>query len=321
LSIRKIFVTGGAGYFGSVLVGRLLEREDNFVYVLDALHYGPSGVVPYIGKHNYSFLRGDIRDSSLIKGILSQGIDCIVHLAALVGEPLCDLYPDLASSVNVNGTETLVNLANEYDVQHFIFASTCSNYGRQNDEVDEYSPLDPRLLYSKTKVMAEEYVMKHASYPTVLRFATLFGPSPRLRFDLLLNEIVYKALTEGVMEIYDPEAWRPLIQVRDASAAVSECISAGLSTGNEVFNVGAVNLRKIELAETVKKCVPEAKIKVLSGGKDKRSYKVSFSKVTEKLSFTPKISVEQGIRELTDHFRLVSNHKDVKYRNAEGFRQ
>jgi len=318
--MHKILITGGAGYFGSVLVGKLLEHEDNSAHVLDALHYGSSGVVPYLGKHNYRFLRGDIRDSSLIRSILGQGIGCIVHLAALVGEPLCDLHPDLASSVNVNGTKTLVDLANEYDVQHFIFASTCSNYGRQNDEVDEYSPLDPRSLYSKTKVMAEEYVMKHASYPTVLRFATLFGPSPRLRFDLLLNEIVYKALTEGVMEIYDSEAWRPLIQVRDASAAVSECISAGSSTGNEVFNVGAVNLRKIELAETVKKCVPEAKIKVLSGGKDKRSYKVSFSKARERLSFIPKIGVEQGIRELTNCLLLVSDHKDVKYRNAEGFR-
>jgi len=320
LSIRKIFVTGGAGYFGSVLVGKLLERDDNSIYVLDALHYGPSGVAPYLGKHNYRFLQGDIRDTSLIKSILSQGIDCIVHLAALVGEPLCDLYPDLASSVNVNGTETLVNIANEYDVQHFIFASTCSNYGRQNDEVDENSPLDPKSLYSKTKVMAEEHVMKNACFSTVLRFATLFGSSPRLRLDLLLNEIVYQASTEGAIEIYDSKAWRPLIEVRDASDAVLACINAGSSILNDVFNVGTVNLRKIDLAETVKRCIPQTAIRVVSEGRDKRSYRVSFKKMREKLSFTPRISVAEGIKELTDRFHLLSDREDRKYRNAEGFR-
>jgi len=317
---NKILVTGGAGYFGSVLVGKLLECEDNFVYVLDALHYGSSGVVHYLGKSNYRFLQGDIRESSLLRHILSQDIDSIVHLAALVGESLCNRYPDLAFSVNVNGTKSLVDLANEYNVQNFIFVSTCSNYGRQNDEVDENSPLDPKSLYSRTKVLTEEYVLKNAYFPTVLRFATLFGASPRLRLDLLLNEIVYQALIERVIEIYDPEAWRPLTHVRDASDAVCACLNAGSSIVNEIFNVGTANLRKIELAYTVRRHVPETAIKVLNGGADKRSYKVSFSKIREKLSFVPKISVDEGIMELTDRLHLPFDHEDGKYRNAEGFR-
>ncbi len=318
--MHKILITGGAGYFGSVLVGKLLEYNDNFVYVIDALHYCSSGVVPYLSRPNYRFLQGDVRDSFLLRYVLSQDIDCIVHLAALVGEPLCKHYPDLAFSVNVDGTRNLVNLAKEYDVRRFIFASTCSNYGLQNDEVDENTPLDPKSLYSQTKVIAEEYVMNHASSPVVLRFATLFGPSSRLRLDLLLNEIVYQASLEKLIEIYDPEAWRPLIHVKDASDAVCACLNAGSSIVNEVFNVGNVNLKKIELAETVRRCIPETEIKILSEGTDKRSYKVSFDKIREKLSFIPKVGVEEGIKELTDLLTLSFDHKDGKYRNMEGFR-
>ena len=193
-SIQSVLVTGGAGYVGSVLTKQLVKENFN-VKVIDSLVYGNDGIAHLIKNNSIEFFNLDIRDTEKIPKIIKNA-DCVIHLAAIVGEPLCKKIPDTAKQINEIATKNLVNLCKKYNVKRFIFASTCSNYGSSLEIVDESSPVHPLSLYSECKINSEKFILENNTneFSTcVLRFATAHGLSPRMRFDLLVQEFLHDA--------------------------------------------------------------------------------------------------------------------------------
>lgn len=317
---RKILVTGGAGYLGSVLTNRLLERN-YVVTVLDLAMFGAEGLLPHFEKKNFSFIRGDIRDEKVIRRIFRDGYYCVIHLAALVGEPACDGNPRLAEEVNTKATLMLGRLAKEAKVKRFIFMSSSSNYGisKQGDLADESSGLNPLTLYSKTKVDAEEGLlpMSDSEFPIcVVRLAALFGLSPKMRFNLLINELVRDAYFGKDMLLYKERAWRPYTHTQDASDALIAILEAGKQlVSGQIFNVGTENCQKKDLIGYIRKYIKNARV-VRKGGKaNNRDYRVSFEKIKKTLGFTPRKRIIDGIEELILAMKnnVFSNPYDKKY--------
>jgi len=303
-----ILVTGGAGYLGSVLVGKLLA-ESYRVRVLDSLMFGASGLAPWWGADGFEFVKGDITDSQAVKPAL-HGASSVIHLAAMVGEPLCKEYPDLALRVNQQATFQLVNHCKQAEVNSFIFASTCSNYGMSHfgEILDEEADLDPISVYSQTKVEAEKYVIQVRDSDlttTVLRFATMFGLAPHTRLDLLLHELVRDAVTSKLVKIYGPEHWRPMLHVRDAAEACLLALRSPKEKSARIFNVGSdeCNYTKKQLADIVVTYFPDAKMETLDAKIDPRNYRVSFKLIGERLGFKAKRSAEDGVKELESAIR------------------
>jgi nucleoside-diphosphate-sugar epimerase len=301
----RVLITGGAGYIGSTLARELLDLRHFKVRVLDSLRGGGDSLLGMMGNDNFEFIKGDIRDSSIINKSL-KGVDAVIHLAALVGHPLCNAFPNEAESVNYGATTDLFNAVIRDRVPRFIFSSTCSNYGVQEGVATEDSPLNPTNVYARTKVQSEEYIIEKEAgdtCATVLRFATAFGISPKTRMDLLLHEFVRDAIHKKEILVYHPEAWRPYIHVRDAAQAIIKCIITPTKKINgEIINVGADhnNITKIDLANLVAKHIPDTHIRVVETGEDRRDYKVSFNKQRLRLSYVPTRSLEDGIIEMRD---------------------
>ena len=304
-------MTGGAGYFGSILVGTLLQ-ENYEVKVLDSLMFGGSGLASWWGDQDFEFIKGDVGNKRTLLSAL-RGVEAVVHLAALVGEPLCKKYPEVALKVNREATFELVDQCKEADVPLLVYASTCSNYGARepNELADEDSSLDPISLYSKTKVEGERYVLEASTQSdlpltgVVLRFATLYGVSPSMRWDLLLHDLVRDAMTKREVEIFGAEHWRPLLHVRDASEAcvlALQCPRERLTSN--AFNVGRddSNMTKKELGDMVVRHFPGTNLKASEERVDPRNYRVSFKRIASVLGFSPKRTVEQGIEELKQAF-------------------
>jgi len=298
-------VTGGAGYFGSTLVDELL-REDYEVDVVDRLNYGDSGVEPYVKNRRYHFHEFDILDVSELKRVLRKA-DCIVHLAALVGDPLCSKYPEEAWRVNVEGTQGLVELAKDEHLP-LILASTCSNYGVTAGWALESTPLNPQGIYAKSKVEAERLVSQ-LYFHTILRFSTLFGVSPRMRMDLMLNEWTKNLLFDKRVEVYQPNAHRPIIHVRDASRAIKGVLNGLQFAQNQVFNVGCndYNFTKQKLAELIRDEVSGEIVTVEKG--DPRDYLVSFDKIRQVYGFYPRFHPTEGVREVKAFLESYSGAK------------
>ena len=304
----NILVTGGAGYIGSMLVPHLIEIG-HMVTVVDSLLF--KGFHPMEGyKHkNYQFIRADLRDELFIESVIQLNkFDAIIHLAALVGEPICKSVPELAREININVTEFLATLSEEYNIGKFIFASTCSNYGISTEALAaEGSKLKALGLYSETKIQAENYVLRKASkkfHPTVLRFATVFGVSTRMRFDLLINEFVRDAFVKKEIILYNPKAWRPFVHVSDVVRAIEMTVSAqsGL-TGRQVFNVGGEgsNIRKGGIAIIIKEFLHNVDTALFEGKNiDPRNYRVSFEKIEDTLRFSTLTTIREGIKEIID---------------------
>lgn len=271
----RVVVTGGAGYIGSVLVHYLLESGYH-VAVIDNLRYGGHGLLGVWNHPHFQFCKQDIRDQQALVGLL-QGADVLVHLAAIVGHPACfqDTYG--AWSTNYAGTCYLLEVARSVGVRHFVFASTCSNYGVCGWATEKTS-LEPLSIYSQTKVEAETQVLV-AQIPvtTVLRLATVYGISPRMRFDLLLNEFIRDALGNG-LEVYGPDSWRPLIHVQDVARAIEWAVAREV---DGIFNVGGDNRRKQDIVDSIKHIYPQMTVEVKKGKEDPRNYRVSFRKISE----------------------------------------
>ena len=318
--MEQVLITGGAGYFGSVLTDKLLQAGYS-VHVLDALRYGEAGVLPYLHDKNYHLWNGSILDDELLRIIFDKSaISRVVHLAALVGEPLCDKYDAEARQVNLEGTNRLLKLGSKRRVSQFIFASTCSVYGSSHREITEEGALHPNSLYAETKVQAEKSVSQFPE-STVLRFATFFGPSPRMRLDIMVNEFVSKALAERVIELYEPvDAWRPLLHVRDAADAVLKCLRSKDLVKGELLNVGGTNQNytKRDLAESIQASLPGVEVKITKTTKDKRNYRVSFERIKEVLDFTPKTPLLIGIKEIIEDLQS-RNQGDPIYDNVAGY--
>jgi nucleoside-diphosphate-sugar epimerase len=320
---RRVLVTGGAGYVGSIVVDELLGRGCH-VRVLDALLHGsvPSLLLPW-GEPNFEFVRGDVRDDDIRRQVL-EDIDSVVHLAAIVGDPACARQPELAWEVNLEATKALVEDARAAGVERFVFASTCSNYGKMTDDgyADEDFDLQPVSLYAETKVAAEREILatNGTLAPTCLRFATVYGTSPRMRFDLTVNEFTCELALKNELLVFGEQFWRPYVHVRDAARAIVETLVAPVSAvRQEVYNVGDTreNYRKLDIVEILRERFPDAAIEFVHKDEDPRDYRVSFEKFASRMGFTASRSVEQGIDEILTLVRsgLLDDPYAATYRN------
>lgn len=302
----RTLVTGGAGYVGSVAVEELLAAGHD-VRVVDSLLHGnvPSLLLAW-GRAGFEFVRADVRDRVAMRAALT-GVDAVVHLAGIVGDPACARDPELAQEVNREATRALLDEAESAGVGRFLFASTCSNYGKMDDGsayATEEWELRPVSLYAETKVDAERAVLERSGgrmATTGLRFATVYGASPRMRFDLTVNEFTRDVVVGGDLVVYGEQFWRPYVHVRDAARAIRAVLEAPAeAVGGEVFNVGATeeNYRKLDLVELLKERAPRAEIQFVHKNEDPRDYRVSFAKVEERLAFRPTRTVPDGIDEI-----------------------
>lgn len=316
----KILVTGGAGYVGSVLVPSLLGKGFE-VAVVDDLRLGGHGLLSSYGHPRFAFHKESVLDYGKMLGI-ARGHDVVIHLAALVGEPPCVRYPDEARRVNVDGVRTMAEASREAGVSHFIFSSTCSNYGKQpGGELDEEAPLVPLSLYAETKIESEGIVlsMNEPSFvTTVFRFATAFGVSPRMRFDTMLNEFVRDAVVDRWLLVYGKESYRTLVHVRDIVQMVYLTINMRERVAGEVFNVGSGHISKQGLAELVHYHVPTMEIGYKEQQSDPRDYRASFDKAT-RLGYSPRYTIEDGVREVAQALSdglFLDPHSHL-YRNVQ----
>jgi nucleoside-diphosphate-sugar epimerase len=294
----KIFITGGAGYIGTSLIPILLEKNYK-VTVYDSLLFNNGDkLIPFIQNKNFTFIKGDIRDENLLSNSIKNH-DVVIHLAALVGFPICREKGEIESfDVNTKGTEIIIkNMSSE---QYLLYGSTGSNYGEVVGICTEDTPLNPLSIYGKSKTEAEKLVMQREN-STAFRFATAFGVSPRLRLDLLVNDLTYKSLTEGYAVVYESHFMRTFIHVRDSARVFLFSIENKNKMKNNIFNVGSdnMNFSKKDVCEIIKKEVPTSYFNYADVGEDadKRNYQVSYDKI-KSLGFKTEISLEEGIREL-----------------------
>jgi nucleoside-diphosphate-sugar epimerase len=304
---ERVLVTGGLGYLGSVLCEHLLDAGYH-VKAVDNLMYGTGqqGVFHLCARPEFDFVRGDVRDETLMKNVV-QDADVIIPLAAIVGASACDRDPALARSVNFDAIRLLNRLRSPW--QLVLFPNTNSGYGSTTGSAwcTEDSPLEPISLYGRTKVDAEKHLLDSPNV-VCLRLATVFGMSPRMRLDLLVNHFVYAACTEGYLVIFEKDFKRNYVHVRDVADCMLHCIaSAGRMVGRP-YNVGLdqANLSKEELALKVKQYVPDFYIHFAAIGQDpdKRNYLVSNQRLRE-AGFEAKRSLDDGIQELLKGYRML----------------
>jgi len=301
----KILVTGGAGYIGSILVPELLKL-DHEIIVIDNFMYKQNSLLDVCYKDNLTVINGDARDKKLITKFL-KNIDFILPLACIVGAPACDRDPMLAKSTNYDAIKMILDLRDKN--QKIIFPTTNSGYGIGKKDIycTEETPLNPISLYGRLKVDIEKEILK-AKNSITLRLATVFGISPRMRLDLLVNDFTYRAVTDRFVVLFESHFKRNYIHIRDVAKAFIHCIDNFENMKNEPYNVGLsnANLSKWELCEEIKKQVPdfyfaEAKI---GQDPDKRDYIVSNKKI-ESTGFKPDYSLQKGIKELIKGYQII----------------
>jgi nucleoside-diphosphate-sugar epimerase len=313
--MRKILITGGAGYLGSVLVDKLLSNGYD-VTVLDNLMYNQTSLIHYSYNKNFHFIYGDVRNTQLLEKIVTT-FDAIIPLAAIVGFPACDRDKDLATAVNYQHVKTICDLVGGTKTR-VVYPNTNSGYGiGENGECTEQSPLNPISHYGVTKVNAEREVLAIGGIS--IRLATVFGSSPRMRMDLLVNEFVYKALTDKYITIFEQNFRRNYIHIRDVANVFLYMLENYESFKGEVFNVGLsnANLTKKELVEKIKEYVPNFAITYSDfyEDPDKRDYVVSNRKL-EKTGWNPTYTLDDGIEELIKTYTILIQDLSSKYRNG-----
>lgn len=329
---KHVLITGGAGYIGSFLTGHLL-RKGYYITVVDDLLFGGESLMTYFPYSTFHFLKSDVWEPRSIRSAVRSDWpvpEALVHLAAIVGFPACQsVGREVAWRYNFEATERVFEQAVELGISRLIFASTYSNYGLAPDgePVTEESPLNPQSIYAETKISAEQFLLDHSEEqcaPLIFRFATLFGLSPRPRFDLIVNQFVLEAYTKRELLIYQQGYSRSFVHIRD----IVEGITLGLQAPEEkirgeVFNMGSDygNYTKDEIVALILKRIPETVVryKDMSFGGDMRDITVSFQKVKNELGFETKLNVDDGVREVLHALRdgIISNPGDSRYRNAQ----
>ncbi|MGH6839983.1 MAG: NAD-dependent epimerase/dehydratase family protein, partial [Methylocella sp.] len=318
----KVLVIGGAGYIGSAVVEKLLNLGFQ-VLVLDALHFGRQTLSRVATHPNLTIVCEDFRCIEVITRVMKE-VGSVVHLGGLVGDPACATYPNLTIDINVTATKLIGEIAKARGVRRFIFASSCSVYGANDEIVDEESRFNPQSLYARSKV-ASEAVLSALNAPgfgvTCLRFATIYGVSGRTRFDLVVNLLCAKAVRDGVITVFGEDQWRPFVHVEDVARAIVMTLQApvGLVAG-EAFNVGsdAQNHTLGDVAELINSQVPEARIISDANCPDKRNYRVSFRKIRAQLGFEPVWTFERGIAQVVACMRSneIDDFSLAKYSNV-----
>ncbi|MBI2045177.1 NAD(P)-dependent oxidoreductase [Candidatus Pacearchaeota archaeon] len=312
---ESVLITGGAGYIGSVLTGHLLDNGFK-VTCLDDLRYGQKSLIHYAGNPAFDFVYGDCRNKNLLEEIIGK-FDFIIPLAALVGAPICDSKPVEAETINRDAVILIDNLRSRN--QQIIFPTTNSGYGTTTGETfcTEETPLNPITLYGRTKVEAEKSLLDSEKGAITMRLATVFGASPRMRTDLLVNDFVLKAVTDRYIVIYEKDFKRNYIHIKDVARAFEHCINNFDVMKNQAYNLGLsdANLSKIELAEKIKEHIPDFEIinGEIGSDPDKRNYIVSNEKI-EKTGFKTEFSLDYGIKELVKTYKiLLKGNQDRNY--------
>lgn len=328
---RHVLITGGAGYIGSLLSGHLL-RLGFAVTVVDSLLYGGESLLAFGDHPNFSFVKADVCEPRAVRSALRTDWpipECIVHLAGIVGFPACQAVGrQVAWRYNAEATQRVYEQADQAGIKRFVFASSCSNYeiSAGDSPLDEGAPLNPQSLYAETKVFAERYLLTQGEgtcAPVIFRMATLYGLSPRPRFDLLVNQFVCDAFLRRELLIYQRGYLRSYLHVRDAVEGIILALQAPEDkVRGQAFNLGseAGNCTKDEIASLILKRLPETRVryKDMTFGGDMRDIRVSFEKVRNQLGFKARYSLDDGVREVLHALRdgLIREPQTERYRNA-----
>ena len=303
--MKKVLVTGGAGYIGCVMVRQLLDKGYS-VRVIDSLKWGGESLFDLITNNDFELQKGDVRNIEDVRKALIN-INYVIHLAAIVGDPACSKFSDEAKETNWNGSVNLFEECEKSGIERFVFASTCSNYGKMKDSdsyVKEDSELNPVSLYAELKVKFENYLLNKKISSnvcsTALRFSTVYGFSPRIRFDLTVNEFTRNMVLENFQEIWGEQFWRPYAHVDDlCRASILVLESEKSKVKSQVFGVGDTNenYQKGMIIREINKLV-DGDIKYVAKNEDPRDYRVDFSKIKNELGFSISKTVPDGIKEI-----------------------
>jgi nucleoside-diphosphate-sugar epimerase len=332
--MEHVLVTGGAGYVGSGLLRELLFQGYS-VTCVDNLMFGGESLLDIWHNDNFTFIKCDVNDWDAFNNILTKNnFNAVIHLAAIVGDPACKLHSDLANKTNWDSTKWLIDKCKEVGISKFIFASTCSNYGKMDDPesyVDEDSKLAPVSLYAELKVKFEKYMLNEMKksdefIPTSLRFSTVYGLSPRMRFDLTVNEFTKDLALGRELIIFGEKFWRPYCHVKDFSNAfITVLRSPTNKVAYNVFNVGdtSENYTKQMLIDEIKKVLPDSKIKYVDKNEDPRDYRVNSDKINRELGFEITMRVPDGIKEIKRIVQegVIQDPEDQRYYNIPHERQ
>lgn len=328
-----VIVTGGAGYAGSILIRQLMQNNYQVV-CLDNLRYGGRSLIEVWDHKAFELSRTDITDFKAVDQILEKyDYLAIIHLAAIVGDPACKSEPELAVRTNRDASIHLLDKALQLKIPRFIFASTCSNYGKMSDSngmVDETAPLAPVSLYAALKVEFESQLLHRDSKvagfcPSALRFATVYGISPRMRFDLTVNEFTKELALGRELVVFGEQFWRPYCHVSDYAHAILTVLKADQDqVAYAVFNVGDTlqNYTKKMIVEELLQQIPDGKVRFVHKEEDPRDYRVNFQKIKHLLGFTATKTVPEGIQDILTCIRagIIENPDDQRYYNTAALR-
>lgn len=318
---EKVLLIGGAGYIGSVMVRKMLQKGYK-VRVLDSLLYGKQSVAELYTDPNFELIIGDFRHVDTVVRA-ARGVDAIIHLGGIVGDPACQLDPEFAIEVNSAATRMIKGVCTGFGIKRFIFASTCSVYGANGDILNENSALNPLSVYARSKVDSERILLEGSDgglSPTVFRMATVFGLSYRPRFDLVINLLTAKAAEGEEITIFGGYQWRPFIHVDDVAKAFITCLESPLEkVGHQTFNVGdnKLNCQISDIGKMISNLLPGTRIERQPDLTDKRNYRVCFDKIRNVLNFTCDRTIQDGISEIKDAIQsgLIGDYRDARFSN------
>lgn len=297
-----VLVIGGAGYIGSALLPKLLKAGYK-VRILDLFLYGKKPIEPYLGDNNLEVIQADFRQIDKVVEAV-RGVSSVVHLGAIVGDPACSINERLTVEVNLMATRMIAEVCKGFGVRRFVFASTCSVYGANNQLLNERSQLNPVSLYAKSKIASEKVLQKMADKtfsPTILRFGTVFGFSGRTRLDLVVNLLTAKAFFDKKITVFGGDQWRPFLHVDDAANSIFKVLKMPIHrVDNEIFNVGDKdnNYMLGQLGDLIKQQVPDAELCNMGEDGDRRDYRVDFTKIQKQLGFKTQWTLTAGIQQV-----------------------
>ncbi len=322
--LPRVLIVGGAGYIGTVLTSKLLKKNYH-VTILDNLMYDKNIVKKNFKKlKNFIFINGDVSNLNIqIQSI--KKIDIVVYLSEIVGDPACSAKPEDALKTNYLSVLSFSNLCSHLAIDKFIYTSSCSVYGldKNNKLLNEKSNLNPVSHYARIKIMSEKALMSSSNNyfkPTILRLGTVFGPSKRMRFDLVVNTMAKFAYFKNIINVNGGNQWRPNIHVEDVADGIISIIKTKKNkVGNQIFNLSSerLNFKIIDIAKAVKRIFPKAKLNINDNSIDPRNYRVSSKKIRVKTGFVAKKTIGNALSEIKKKFKkkLIKNPDNKIYNN------